>query len=79
MERVQVMLTEQQVGALRRRAAASGRSIAALTRDAIEAWIAADERQRRIDRALAAVGGFHSGLGDLAENHDRYLDAQMTP
>ena len=78
MERVQVQLTEPQVAALRRRSEATGRSIAALTRDAIEAWIAADERERRIDRALSAVGGFHSGLGDLAENHDRYLDEAMT-
>ncbi|MGH8932919.1 MAG: hypothetical protein ACRDZO_20425 [Egibacteraceae bacterium] len=23
--------------------------------------------------SVAAVGGFHSGLGDLAEHHDRYL------
>ena len=48
--------------------------MAALTRGAIDAWIAAEEREGRINRALAAVGGFHSGLGDLAENHDRYLE-----
>jgi hypothetical protein len=22
------------------------------------------------------IGGFHSGLGDLAEDHDRYLDEE---
>jgi hypothetical protein len=43
-------------------------------RDAVDALIEADERRRRRDRALAAIGGFHSSLGDLAEDHDRYLD-----
>lgn len=74
MERVQVQLTDSQLDVLRRRSDATGKSLAALVREAVAAWIADDERQQRIDRALAAIGGFHSGLGDLAENHDRYLD-----
>ena len=74
MNRVQLQLTDSQLEALRHRSAATGRSIAALVREAIEAWIAEDERQRRVDRAVAAIGGFHSGVGDLAENHDAYLD-----
>ena len=74
MERVQLFLDASQVGVLRQRSAATGRPIAALVREAVDAWIAKDEARERIDRALGAIGGFHSGLGDLAEQHDRYLD-----
>ena len=74
MQRVQVQLTDAQLDVLRRRSDATGKSLAALVREAVEAWIADDERRLRIDRALTAIGGFHSGLGDLAEEHDRYLD-----
>ena len=74
MQRVQIQFTVAQAEALRRQAAASDRSIAAVVREAVDAWIASGERRQRVDRALAAIGGFHSGLGDLAENHDRYLD-----
>jgi ABC-type transporter Mla subunit MlaD len=74
MHRVQIQFTAAQAEALRRQAAASDRSIAAVVREAVDAWTASDERRQRVDRALAAIGGFHSGLGDLAENHDRYLD-----
>lgn len=74
MERVQLQLSDSQISALRERSEATGRSIAALVREAVEIWIAEDARHTRIERAVAAIGGFHSGLGDLAENHDRYLD-----
>jgi ABC-type transporter Mla subunit MlaD len=74
MHRVQIQFTAAQAEALRRQAAASDRSIAAVVREAVDAWTASDERRQRVDRALAAIGGFHSGLGDLAENHDRYLE-----
>lgn len=79
MHRVQIQFTAAQAEALRRQAVASDRSIAAVVRQAVDAWIASDERRRRVDRALAAIGGFHSGLGDLAENHDRYLDEAVQP
>ena len=74
MERVQVQLTEEQLRILRERASASNATVASLVRAAVDAWIAGHERAALIERALAAVGGFHSGLGDLAEHHDRYVD-----
>jgi Arc/MetJ-type ribon-helix-helix transcriptional regulator len=74
MQRVQVQLTKEQVDALAHRAADSGHSVASLVREAVDAWLAERDRRRRIERALASIGGFHSGLGDLAENHDRYID-----
>lgn len=74
MIRVQMQFTEEQLEALRAQAAASDRPLAAIVRDAVDAWIADHQRSRLVDRALGAIGGFHSGLGDLAENHDHYID-----
>jgi plasmid stability protein len=74
MRRVQVQFTDDQVRTLRERASDSGRPIAAVVRDAVDAWIASDAQRRRSELALAAIGGFRSGLGDLAEHHDRYID-----
>ena len=74
MKHVQVNLGEAQLLVLRERATQSGRSLADLVREAVSVWIEQEERRRGIDRALASIGGFHSGLGDLAEKHDLYLD-----
>jgi len=74
MRRMQVQLTEEQVDALTERARAAHQPIAAVVREAVDALIAADQRSMRHERAVAAIGGFHSGLGDLAERHDEYLD-----
>lgn len=74
MRRVQIQLSDDQVRALQAEAASTGRPVTAVVREAVAAWMADGERRRRVDRALAAIGGSHSGLGDLAEDHDRYLD-----
>ena len=76
MKRVQLQLTEAQVSELKARAMATDRPVAALVRDAVDTWLATNLRRTQIDRALAAIGGYHSGLGDLAESHDRYLDEE---
>jgi len=77
MRRMQVQFTDEQARILQERAGDSRRPIAAVVRDAVDAWIAADARHRRRELALAAIGGFHSGLGDLAEHHDRYLEEEV--
>lgn len=74
MHRVQVQFRDDQARALLERARASRRPVAAIVREAVDAWIASDQQSGARERAVAAIGGFHSGLGDLAENHDRYLD-----
>ena len=76
MTRVQVQFTEDMARALRSRAKQAGRPVASLVRDAVDAWLAADERRDARDRALQSIGGFQSGLGDLAEDHDRYLNEE---
>jgi Arc/MetJ-type ribon-helix-helix transcriptional regulator len=73
MRNVHIQLTDEQFEGLEREAAAGTQSTAALVREAVDRWLAARERQARIDRALASIGGFDSGIGDVAENHDRYL------
>jgi hypothetical protein len=73
MIRTQISLTDEQMRDLRQLARRRGVSIAAVVRDAVDAEInrrGLDEARRR---AAAAVGGFSSGLGDVAERHDEYL------
>jgi hypothetical protein len=74
MNRVQIQLTGSQVQGLRRRSLETGTPVAALIREAVDAWLGDVDRRQRIERAVAAVGGFHSGIGDVAAQHDRYLD-----
>ena len=75
MRRVQLQIPDELGTHLDRRAAVSGTTVAAVILDLIEDQRSADERQRRIDVALAALDkpAFSSGLTDLAENHDEYL------
>jgi len=75
MQRVQIRLTEEQVSALKRQAEGTGEGLSEQLQRAVDAWIATTERDAIVRRALEAIGGFHSGLGDLAENHDDYLTA----
>jgi predicted transcriptional regulator len=74
MKRVQVQFTDEVARELEERAEVSGQPVAALVRQAVAGWLAEDDRQRRWDRAVAAIGGFHSGHDDIAENHDQYLN-----
>lgn len=73
MKRVQIQLAEEQLAALRKQGEATGEPVAAMVRAAVDEWIAKRERDELWERALAVVGKFNSGLGDLAENHDYYL------
>jgi hypothetical protein len=75
MRRVQLQVTDEQATHLDRRSAATGKTVATVILDLIDAQRAVDEQQRRIDIALAALEkpAFHSGLTDVAENHDEYI------
>ncbi len=75
MVRTQIQLTKAQARALRAEAVRQGRSMADLIRDGVDlllgsGGVSLEERKRR---ALAVSGKFHSGLKDVARNHDRYL------
>lgn len=72
-ERAQIQFEPEQAATLRERAAAEGRSIAAIVRDAVTAYLDRPEREGAVERLLAAGGRFRSGAGDAAERHDDYL------
>lgn len=76
MLRTQIQLPEAQALRLKRLAAEQGRSMADLIREGVTLVLARagqpDEEERR-RRALAIVGRFHSGVGDIAEAHDEHL------
>lgn len=77
MTRTQIQLHEDQARRLKRLAADQGRSMADLIREAVAQLLSrsdgASEASQR-ERALAAVGRFRSGLGDVAEKHDEHLN-----
>ena len=76
MVRMQVELSDDQAQALERLSEQRGVSLAHLLQQGVELVIEAadspDWRARR-ERALAVLGCFGSGAGDLAEKHDHYL------
>ncbi|MCB0217287.1 MAG: CopG family transcriptional regulator [Caldilineae bacterium] len=77
MIRAQIQFEKEQMEALRRMSAEEGLSVAALVRRSVDVLISSrsrtpDDELRR--RALAAAGRFASGRGDLADEHDRYLE-----
>lgn len=77
MVRVQAQLTEEQAARLRRLGAARGVSVAALLREGADRVLAEDsddreESWRRFWKGMESAGS--SGLGDVAREHDRYLD-----
>ncbi len=76
MIRTQIQLEEAQYRRLKELAAGQRVSVAELIRRAVDNLLTTPatipEEERRW-RAIAAVGRFRSGLGDLAEKHDAYL------
>ena len=74
MIRTQISLTEEQAQHLRMQAAAQGVSQAAVVRRALDEYLANSFRAAHIERARSAFGAFRSGCGDLADNHDAYLE-----
>lgn len=74
MVRTQVQFTEEQIEALRARAAREDVSVSELVRRAVEAWVATEtswsEKKRR---ALEVSGRFGSGRDDVSRRHDEHL------
>lgn len=74
MVRTQVQFTEEQIEALRARAAREDVSVSELVRRAVEAWVATEtswnEKKRR---ALEIAGRFRSGQSDVSRRHDEHL------
>lgn len=75
MVRTQIQLTEEQAERAKRAAASLGISMAEFIRQSLDVALSkAPEEQARRKRALGIVGIVKSGLSDLSENHDKYLE-----
>jgi predicted DNA-binding ribbon-helix-helix protein len=78
MERTQISLEPKQAQRLRQLAAMRGVSMAHLIREAVDrtygSALAPPTRAELVERARSAVGCGHSGLADISERHDDYLD-----
>jgi hypothetical protein len=74
MERTQISLTADQALRLRRLARRRRTSMAALIRHAVDRMFPeGDHGDKAWERALASVGGFHSGHSDVSPQHDAHL------
>lgn len=82
MIRAQVQFTEDQLAALRERAAQLGVSISDVVRRAVDSWVPAQSGASSAElrrRALEAAGKYASGRSDVARRHDDYLTEAYRP
>jgi hypothetical protein len=83
MIRTQIQLTESQSARLREVARRSGVSTAEIIRRSVDRFLERDATDPSAGAtrlsALEVVGRFHSGLSDVAERHDYYLDEAYLP
>lgn len=77
MVRTQIQLTEAQWETLRRLSDEKGVSVAEIIRRSLDRTLrstAQDTEDARLVRVMTVIGKYRSGLGDVARDHDRYLD-----
>ncbi|MEO7119405.1 MAG: CopG family transcriptional regulator [Candidatus Limnocylindrales bacterium] len=74
-ERTQVLLTPEQVERLKRRAARDGRSVGAVIREAIDAFVAAEPDSRQ--RALASMFSTDAPVADWDVMKAEILRSQL--
>lgn len=76
MVRTQIQLTNEQSQRLKSLAVQQGTSVADLIRVSVDALLRQQgdiDIEKRRQRAIDAAGCAHSGISDLAANHDHYL------
>ncbi|MEW6173019.1 MAG: ribbon-helix-helix domain-containing protein [Bacillota bacterium] len=73
MIRTQVQLNEKQFKALKNLSSKEGVSLAELIRRAVDDLVRKNDASVLKEKMLGIAGKFRSGLGDLAEQHDRYF------
>ncbi len=81
MVRTQIQLTDEQASPLKEIAHENNESIAAIIRKALDQFLMRRWPNRRdlYRQALGAVGKYTAGAGDIAIEHDRYLDKALRP
>lgn len=75
--RRQVQFREEQFSELARLARQRGLSQSELVRQAVDEWLSKERscpRAELVARARSVIGKYHSGIPDLAVNHDKYLE-----
>lgn len=78
MERAIFQFEPDQLASLRRLAARRGVSVAALVREAVDAMLAAEDREARWARAMSLAGrfsyeGVHEEAHERGKDHDRWF------
>jgi predicted DNA-binding protein len=73
VKRIRVQLTDEQWQHLKRVAVERGVSVSQVVREAIDRQVAVEDLVGLRERAIRAIGGFHSGKADVSEGHDAYL------
>ena len=76
MIRTQIQLSEEQADSLKSLAKAEGVSMAELIRRSVDQYLQAKQQPDLAElrrQAVNIVGKYASGIGDVSENHDRYL------
>jgi hypothetical protein len=74
MIRSQIQFDEATYLKLRTAAKESGESISSIARHSVEHGLDKGAKYQAWARALSSIGKFDSGLRDLAEKHDQYLE-----
>ena len=73
MIRTQIQLEPAPYAQMKRRATEMRCSISELARQSIEEKLQRQSRADKWQESLTVLGRHGSGLGDLSENHDKYL------
>jgi len=73
MIRTQIQLEPSTYNEMKRRATAMQCSISELARQGIEEKLQRQDRADKWQASLPVLGRHGSGLGDLSEDHDKYL------
>jgi hypothetical protein len=76
MPQAQINLTEEQMSALEELARQRKIMLADLLQESVDYLLRSMTTASKVNkkqRALAVAGRFHSGLGDLSRQHDKYL------
>jgi hypothetical protein len=81
MVRTQIQLEDRQAEMLRKLSEEGGLSMAEIIRRSIDLYLASippkPGREEQRERAIRAPGRFRSGVHDLGESHDRYLQEAL--
>ena len=74
MVRTQIQFEKGTYEKLKARSKTTGNSISEIVRRALDRNMETEEFDQKWHRAVESLGKFSSGVQDLSEKHDRYLD-----